>query len=181
MADALVRDALDATADRPLILEGFPGNRKQAAAVHVMSRSRSRPLTVVELTAHPDTLAERPATRRVCTGCDPDPDDPRHPAQVEPTRPDRCGACGTELTRRGSDEGEKAAARLARYEDCAGRPVRPRRCAGPALAPHRHRFPVRGYRLLHGWLVVSPRIIRPLGCKRRAAPASALQDVVRGA
>lgn len=98
------------------VLEGFPGSTEQARLLHHLGLSLTADVRIVELDVPGPVLLARTRARRVCRGCEPGArGDPHRPARDDQTRPGRCAACSTRLTRRSGDEPVTLAARTDRY------------------------------------------------------------------
>ncbi|MFR9675820.1 hypothetical protein [Streptomyces sp. TR02-1] len=118
VADRLLAEALRGdyapTPDRPVLLEGYPGNAAQAARMlqHLPGPSH---LSVIELEVPDHQTASRIARRQVCPACDQAAGGPRRPAHPNPDRPGSCNRCGGPLQHRKSDLGTLTALRRSRY------------------------------------------------------------------
>jgi adenylate kinase len=114
-----------------VLLDNFPGTAAQLDMLtEVAACVRSR-VALMELRADVGTVIARVRQRRVCRSCGPDP---HAPATLDGGDPNRCGACGDALTRRGTDSPRLHRQRLARY--IANRPHIAERAAERGI-PHR--------------------------------------------
>jgi adenylate kinase len=91
-----------------VILDGFPRNPAQAAALDAALSSSGRAISAVLLNVDVAVLTARLTGRRVCPDCGRS----YHVAHRPPTVADRCDACGSALITRSDDAPATVAARL---------------------------------------------------------------------
>ena len=92
-----------------VILDGFPRNPVQAAALDAAFASSGRKITAILLQVNAEILTARLTGRRVCPGCGRS----YHVEHRPPAAADQCDACGTTLVTRSDDAPLTVAARLA--------------------------------------------------------------------
>jgi adenylate kinase len=96
------------------ILDGFPRNTHQAAALDdILARQGRKIDLVLNLMADEDELVRRISGRRVCRDCGSNYNVTSDPAQA----PDACGSCGGELYQRDDDNEETVRKRLQVYHE----------------------------------------------------------------
>lgn len=100
---------------RGVILDGYPRNAAQAAALDALLAARGQKVgTVVSLEVDDDTMVDRVAGRFTCATCG----EGYHERLKLPARPGRCDVCGGDhFTRRPDDTAETARQRLVAYRD----------------------------------------------------------------
>jgi adenylate kinase len=111
---SIIADRLDQPdAKRGFILDGFPRNVAQAAALDQMMASRGLKLDmVIELAVDDEALVRRLSGRFSCSGCGKG----YHDAFERPRAEGRCDACGgSEFVRRADDNAETVKSRLGVY------------------------------------------------------------------
>jgi adenylate kinase len=91
-----------------VILDGFPRNPTQAAALDAAFASSGRTISAILLNVDVSILTARLTGRRVCPDCGRS----YHVAHRPPTVADRCDACGAALITRSDDAPATVAARL---------------------------------------------------------------------
>ncbi len=91
-----------------VILDGFPRNPTQAAALDAAFASSGRTISAILLNVDLSILTARLTGRRVCPDCGRS----YHVAHRPPTVADRCDACGAALITRSDDAPATVAARL---------------------------------------------------------------------
>ena len=91
-----------------VILDGFPRNPTQVAALDAAFASSGRTITAILLNVDVSILTARLTGRRVCPDCGRS----YHVAHRPPTVADRCDACGAALITRSDDAPATVAARL---------------------------------------------------------------------
>jgi len=108
----IVRERLDRPdAQRGFVLDGFPRTVAQARALDELMAGRD-PLVVVDIVVAEEELVRRLTSRRVCTLCGANAEDPGGGADGDPGR---CGRCGGPLVRRSDDREEVIRERLRVY------------------------------------------------------------------
>ena len=96
----------------PLIFEGMPGNRPQAALLdQVLSDAGLAPPVAVHVDTDPDLCVRRSRMRLVCMVCD----SGSWPADPHPEQPGRCRRCGETITARPADAPAEFHQRLQTY------------------------------------------------------------------
>ena len=91
-----------------VILDGFPRNPAQVAALDAAFASSGRTISAILLNVDLSILTARLTGRRVCADCGRS----YHVAHRPPTVADRCDACGSALITRSDDAPATVAARL---------------------------------------------------------------------
>jgi adenylate kinase len=91
-----------------VILDGFPRNPTQVAALDAAFASSGRTISAILLNVDLSILTARLTGRRVCPDCGRS----YHVAHRPPTVADRCDACGAALITRSDDAPATVAARL---------------------------------------------------------------------
>ena len=97
-----------ADAAERVILDGFPRNSAQAAALDAAFASSGRAISAILLNVDVAVLTARLTGRRVCPDCGRS----YHVAHRPPAVADRCDACGSALITRSDDAPATVAARL---------------------------------------------------------------------
>lgn len=92
-----------------VILDGFPRNAAQVAALDAAFASSGRAINAILLKVDVSVLTARLTGRRICSSCGRS----FHVASRPPTVEGVCDACGSELITRSDDAPETVAARLA--------------------------------------------------------------------
>ena len=96
------------------MLDGFPRNLNQAAALDKMLAESDRHLdAVINIHVEPDVLVERLSGRFICRNCGATYHKVYNPTKVE----GRCDACGSETVLRDDDKPETVQKRLTVYHD----------------------------------------------------------------
>ena len=111
--DEVTIDMISARLAKPdaaerVILDGFPRNSAQAAALDAAFASSGRTISAILLNVDLSILTARLTGRRVCPDCGRS----YHVAHRPPTVADRCDACGAALITRSDDAPATVAARL---------------------------------------------------------------------
>lgn len=114
VVEGLVEERLTAEDVRGgFILDGFPRNAHQAAALDRILEESGRSLDLVlNIVVDPETLVERLTGRRVCRDCGGN----YHVAFSPPETEGVCAACSGELYQRGDDNEETVRNRLEVYK-----------------------------------------------------------------
>lgn len=101
-------------ANKGFVLDGFPRNISQAAALdEVLTENGVNLDLVINLTVPGDELIRRSKTRRVCVGCG----KPYNIKSEPPKEPGKCDVCGSKLVMRKDDSEETVRNRLRVYND----------------------------------------------------------------
>ncbi len=111
---SIIADRLDQPdATRGFVLDGFPRNVAQAAALDRMMASRGLKLDmVIELAVDDEALVRRLSGRFSCSGCGKG----YHDAFERPRTEGRCDVCGSsDFVRRADDNAETVKSRLGTY------------------------------------------------------------------
>ena len=99
------------------VIEGVPGNARQAALLdELLDERRIDSPVLVYVEASDELCLERALRRRVCTTCDGGVE----PAVVDPDDETRCARCGSTLGRRWDDDEEPFRRRLALHRNVIG-------------------------------------------------------------
>lgn len=113
VTNEIVRERLEqADCENGFLLDGFPRNPEQAAALDVMLAEKDRKIDVVlNIDVPTDLLTERLTGRRVCRNCGATYHIVYNPPKVDGV----CDVCGGELYQRSDDTEEKITTRLSLY------------------------------------------------------------------
>jgi adenylate kinase len=107
--EAVRRELVSGRLTGGFVIEGMPGNRRQARLFDDLLREFGVPLTgVLYLDAPDEVCLARSHRRRVCENCD----GGTGQATIDPRDPARCATCGGALSVRGDDNPETFARRL---------------------------------------------------------------------
>jgi len=119
VADAVVGELVierlrTCSADAILLLDGYPRNEQQAAALErEAAREGSRVTAAVWLDVPEDVLLARLGGRRICSQCAAG----YHVVNMKPRVAGKCDACGGKLIQREDDQPERIANRLVVYRE----------------------------------------------------------------
>jgi adenylate kinase family enzyme len=118
VALALVREAVTGPfrpSGRPVLFEGYPGNRLQAERLVQLVRHSGVPMVALALLLPPEVAIRRALERRVCSRCDSEAGESHRPARLRADG--KCAGCGGQVAARSGDSTERLIARTARFHE----------------------------------------------------------------